>query len=80
MLSTKHLHALDSILCQFLGESAYLYIIVTMTYLASGEAPIAPAPILNMALAFMLYYFEMYITFSTFIGVATVNIIRWQKT
>lgn len=73
--------ALDSTLYPFLGVSAYLYMIVAIAYLGSGEAPIAPDSIVNLASAFMMYYSVRYITFyAAFAGVSSVDVLRSQQT
>lgn len=77
----RAMFALDVTLYPFLGTSAYLYIIVAVGYLATGEAPIAPKSFANIAGAFMTYYSIRYIAFYTaFAGVNNVDILRSQQT
>ncbi len=47
----------------FLGTLAYLYMVVAVGYLATGQAPIEPDSIKNIASAFMTYYSVRYVTF-----------------
>lgn len=77
----RAMFALDSTLYPFLGVSAYLYIVVSVAYLATAEAPIAPESIADLASAFMVYYSVRYITFYTALaGVNSVDVLRSQQT
>lgn len=77
----RGMFALDSTLYPFLGVSAYLYIVVAIAYLATGQAPIAPDSIVDLGSAFMLYYSIRYVTFySAFSGVAPTDVLRSQQT
>lgn len=77
----RAMFALDSTLYPFLGTSAYLYIITAVAYLATGEAPIAPESIANLAAAFITYYCIRYIAFyAAFAGVNMVDVLRSQQT
>lgn len=73
--------ALDASLYPFLGVSAYLYIVVSVAYLATAEAPIRPENIRDLVSAFILYYLIRYITFyAAFAGVSHVDVLRSQQT
>lgn len=77
----RGMFALDSTLYPFLGVSAYLYIIVSIAYLITAKAPIAPDSLVDLGSAFMLYYAIRYITFySAFAGVASIDVLRSQQT
>lgn len=77
----RAMFALDSTLYPFLGVSAYLYIIVSIAYLATAEAPISPDSISSLASAFITYYSVRYITFyAAFYDVSMVDILRSQQT
>ncbi|PXF48502.1 Cellulose synthase catalytic subunit A [UDP-forming] [Gracilariopsis chorda] len=77
----RAMFALDSTLYPFLGVSAYLYIITSVAYLATAQAPIAPQNIGELAAAFILYYTIRYIAFySAFAGVSSTDILRSQQT
>lgn len=77
----RGMFALDSTLYPFLGVSAYLYIIVSIAYLITGEAPIAPDSLVDLASAFMLYYAVRYVTFyAAYAGVSAVDVLRSQQT
>lgn len=77
----RFMFALDSTLYPFLGASAYLYMFVALYYLGSGEAPIAPSSIAELAGAFIVYYSLRYIAFySAFWDVPMVDILRGQQT
>lgn len=77
----RGMFALDATLYPFLGVSAYLYIIVSIAYLITAEAPIAPHRISDLASAFMMYYTVRYITFyAAYTGVSPVDVLRSQQT
>lgn len=77
----RGMFALDSTLYPFLGVSAYLYMIVAISYLATGQAPISPESITSLAAAFVMYYCIRYITFyAAFAGVSSVDVLRSQQT
>ena len=77
----RAMFALDSTLYPFLGVSAYLYIVVAISYLGSAHAPINPDNIVGLATAFVLYYTVRYITFyAAFSLVAMVDVLRSQQT
>lgn len=77
----RAMFALDATLYPFLGVSAYLYIIVSISYLGTAQAPIAPESIATLAGAFIVYYSVRYITFyAAFAGVSSVDVLRSQQT
>lgn len=77
----RFMFALDATLYPFLGVSAYLYVFVALYYLGTGEAPIAPNSIAELAGAFIVYYSLRYIAFySAFWDVSMVDILRGQQT
>lgn len=77
----RAMFALDATLYPFLGVSAYLYMVVSVSYLATAEAPIAPESIITLASAFIMYYMVRYITFyAAFTSVSSVDVLRSQQT
>lgn len=77
----RTMFALDSTLYPFLGTSAYLYMMVSIAYLATAEAPIQPNGAVDLVTAFVGYYIVRYIAFyAAFTSVSSVDVLRSQQT